>query len=165
VVVGVDPPASAQGDACGIVVCALGEDGIARVLADSSVRRPAPERWARAVAEAARTWRADRVVAEANNGGEMVRSVLHAADIALPVRLVRAARGKAARAEPVAALYESGRVRHVGQLPQLEDELCGLLAGGTYEGPGRSPDRADALVWALSELMLGRRALPRVVQL
>jgi len=169
VVIGVDPPASARGDACGIVVGALGEDGIARVLADASVRRPTPERWARAVAEAARAWQADRVVAEANNGGEMVRSVLHAAGPqgqgTLPVRLVRAARGKAARAEPVAALYERGRVRHVGQFPQLEDELCGLLAGGTYEGPGRSPDRADALVWALSELMLGRRAVPRVVQL
>lgn len=165
VVIGVDPPASAHGDACGIVVCALGEDGIARVLADSSLRRPTPERWARAVAEAARTWQADRVVAEANNGGAMVRSVLLAADIALPLRLVHASRGKAARAEPVAALYEGGRVRHAGQFPLLEDELCGLLAGGTYEGPGRSPDRADALVWALSELMLGRRASPRVVQL
>lgn len=162
VVIGVDPPASAEGDACGIVVCALGEDGIARALADCSVRRPTPERWARAVAEAARAWQADRVVAEANNGGAMVRSVLHAADIALPVRLVHASRGKAARAEPVAALYESGRARHVGQLPQLEDELCGLLAAGGYEGPGRSPDRADALVWGMTELMLGRRSEPRV---
>jgi phage terminase large subunit-like protein len=162
VVIGVDPPASAEGDACGIVVCALGEDGIGRVLADKSVRRPKPERWARAVAEAARLWQADRVVAEANNGGEMVRSVLHAAEITLPVRLVHASRGKVARAEPVAALYESGRVRHCGQLPELEDQLCGLLAAGGYEGPGRSPDRADALVWALSELMLGRRAEPRI---
>ena len=92
----------------------------------------------------------------------MVRSVLHAAEIALPVRLVHASRGKSARAEPIAMLYEGGRVRHVGQLPQLEDELCGLMAGGGYEGPGRSPDRADALVWALSELMLGRRSEPRV---
>ena len=162
VVIGVDPPASSDGDACGIMVCALGEDGVARVLADCSVRRPKPERWARAVAATARAWQADRVVAEANNGGEMVRSVLHAADIALPVRLVHASRGKAARAEPVAALYEIGRVRHCGQLPELEDELCGLMAGGGYEGPGRSPDRADALVWALSELMLGRRSEPRI---
>ena len=144
------------------MVCAAGEDGIARVLADRSVSKATPERWARAVAATVREWRADRVVAEANNGGEMVRSVLHAADIALPVKLVHASRGKAARAEPVAALYETGRVRHVGQLPELEDELCGLMAGGTYEGPGRSPDRADALVWALSELMLGRKSEPRV---
>lgn len=160
--IGVDPPASSGGDACGIVVCALGEDGLARVLADCSVRRPTPERWARAVAEAARAWDADRVVAEANQGGEMVRSVLHAAEVSLPVKLVHASRGKTARAEPVAALYEAGRVRHAGQFPMLEDELCGLLAAGGYAGPGRSPDRADALVWALSELMLGRTAEPRV---
>ena len=164
VVVGVDPPASAQGDACGIVVCALGEDGLARVLADATVQKASPERWARAVANAAAKWGADRVVAEANQGGDMVRSVLRAADCALPLRLVHASRGKAARAEPVAALYEAGRVRHAGAFPKLEDQLCGLLVGGTYEGPGRSPDRADALVWALTELMLGRRGDPRVVQ-
>lgn len=162
IVIGVDPPASAQGDACGIVVCALGADGVGRVLADCSVRKPTPERWARAVAGAARVWSADRVVAEANQGGEMVRSVLRAADIALPIKLVHASRGKVARAEPVAALYEAGRVRHAGQFPELEDQLCGLMAGGGYEGPGRSPDRADALVWAMTELMLGRRREPRV---
>jgi len=161
-VIGVDPPASAEGDACGIVVCALGADGLGRVLADCSVRKPSPERWARAVANAARVWSADRVVAEANQGGEMVRSVLHAADIALPLKLVHASRGKVARAEPVAALYEAGRVRHAGQFPELEDQLCGLMAGGGYEGPGRSPDRADALVWGMTELMLGRRREPRI---
>jgi phage terminase large subunit-like protein len=163
VVIGVDPPASAHGDACGIVVCALGEDGLARVLADCSVRKASPEQWARAVARAARAWQADRVIAEANQGGAMVASVLRAADITLPVRLVHASRGKVARAEPVAALYEAGRVRHAGQFPALEDELCGLMPGGTYEGPGRSPDRADALVWALTELMLGKARAPRVM--
>ncbi|MCW1401212.1 terminase family protein [Novosphingobium sp. MW5] len=156
-VIGVDPPASAEGDACGIVVCAMGEDGIARVLADASVTKPSPERWARAVANAARQWQADRVVAEANQGGAMVESVLRAAEIALPLRLVHASRGKSARAEPVAALYEAGRVRHAGTFPALEDELCGLLTGGTYQGPGRSPDRADALVWAMHELCLRGR--------
>jgi len=115
------------------------------------------------VAQAAREWRADRVIAEANNGGQMVESVLRGADDALPVRLVHASRGKAARAEPVAALYERGRVAHVGRFPALEDELCGLVAGGAYHGPGRSPDRADALVWALTELLLGEAiAAPRV---
>jgi phage terminase large subunit-like protein len=162
-VIGVDPPASAGGDACGIVVCALGEDGIGRVLADCSVEKASPEKWARAVARAAGAWNADRVVAEANQGGAMVASVLRAADVALPLKLVHASTGKAARAEPVAALYEAGRVRHCGQFPRLEDELCGLLAGGGYEGPGRSPDRADACVWALTELMLGRRGVPRVL--
>ena len=157
VVVAVDPPATAGGDACGIVVVGLGEDGTAHVLADASVRRASPERWARAVAQAAAAWNADRVVAEANQGGAMVGSVLRAADLTLPLRLVHASRGKVARAEPVAALYEAGRVRHAGTFAALEDEMCGLIAGGRYEGPGRSPDRADALVWGLTELMLGRR--------
>lgn len=161
-VIGVDPPVSAGGDECGIVVCALGADGLGRVLADVSVRRATPERWARAVAQAAQAWDADRVVAEANQGGEMVASVLRAAEITLPLRLVHARRGKAARAEPVAALYEAGRVRHAGTFAALEDQLCGLIAGGGYEGPGRSPDRADALVWALTELMLKPRMQPRV---
>lgn len=162
VVVGVDPPASAMGDACGIVVAAHEDDGGAVVLADCSVEKPSPERWARAVAETARIWGADRVVAEANQGGAMVASVLRAADVSLPVKLVHASRGKVARAEPVAALYEAGRVRHAGTFAQLEDELCGLMAGGGYEGGGRSPDRADALVWALTELMLGKQGRPRV---
>lgn len=162
VVVGVDPPASAQGDACGIVVVGLGQDGHARVLEDASVSQPSPERWARAVADAAHRWNADRVVAEANQGGAMVESVLRAASVHLPIRLVHASRGKIARAEPVAALYEAGRVRHIGAFPALEDELTGLDIGGAYHGPGCSPDRADALVWALTELMLGAPGRPRV---
>jgi predicted phage terminase large subunit-like protein len=162
VVVGVDPPASAHGDACGIIVAGLGGDGRAYVIADASVEKATPEGWARAVAQAAAQHGADRVIAEANNGGAMVESVLRAAEAALPVRLVHASRGKAARAEPVAALYEAGRVRHRGAFWTLEDEMCGLVAGGGYVGPGRSPDRADALVWALTELMLGRRGQARV---
>ena len=161
-IVAVDPPASAEGDACGIVVAALGTDGIGRVLADATVEKATPERWARAVAATAQAWRADRVIAEANQGGAMVEAVLRAAEVALPLRLVHASRGKVARAEPVAALYEAGRVRHVGLFPALEDQLCGLMVGGEYRGPGRSPDRADALVWALTELMLGVRGEPRV---
>ena len=162
IVIGVDPPASAHGDACGIVVCGIGDDRIARVLADCSVEQASPERWARAVVNAAQAWSADRVVAEANQGGEMVSAVLRAAQANLPLRLVHASRGKAARAEPVAALYEAGRVRHAGMFPRLEDELCGLMPGGEYQGPGRSPDRADACVWALTELMLGQQAEPRI---
>ncbi|CAH0497749.1 DNA-packaging protein [Novosphingobium sp. CECT 9465] len=162
VVVAVDPPASAHGDACGIVVCGMGDDRIARVLADCSVEQASPERWARAVADAARAWSADRVVAEANQGGAMVEAVLRAAEASLPLRLVHASRGKTARAEPVAALYEAGRVRHAGMFPRLEDELCGLMPGGDYQGPGRSPDRADACVWGLTELMLGRAGEPRI---
>ena len=157
VVVGVDPPAGTGGDACGIVVAGLGRDGRGYVLDDASVRGASPERWARAVARATARWHADRVIAEANQGGEMVKSVLLAAECGLPVTLVHATRGKSARAEPVATLYEAGRVSHVGAFAALEDEMCGMIAGGGYEGPGRSPDRADALVWALAELMLGRR--------
>jgi phage terminase large subunit-like protein len=163
IVIGVDPPASAGGDACGIVAVGKGADGKAYVLADHSVRGRSPERWARAVAAAALAWNADRVVAEANNGGDMVISTLRAADVAMPAKKVSASRGKVARAEPVATLYEGGRAFHVGAFPELEDELCGLISGGGYEGPGRSPDRADALVWAMSELMLGKvGAEPRV---
>ena len=92
----------------------------------------------------------------------MVEAVLRAAEAALPLRLVHASRGKSARPEPVAALYEAGRVRHAGMFPKLEDELCGLMPGGDYQGPGRSPDRADACVWALTELMLGRAGEPRI---
>lgn len=164
VVVGVDPPAGVDGDACGIVVAGIGTDGRGYVIADASVRGLRPEGWARAVADAAVAHGADRVVAEANNGGAMVESVLRAVDAGLPVRLVHASRGKAARAEPVAALYESGKVAHRGAFPMLEDEMCGMVRGGGYEGPGRSPDRADALVWALSELMLGRRDVPARVR-
>jgi phage terminase large subunit-like protein len=162
VVVAVDPPASDKGDACGIVVAMLGADGLAWIVADCSLERASPERWARAVADTARMWQADRVVAEKNQGGQMVESVLRAADCTLPLRAVHASKGKAARAEPVAALYETGKVRHAGLFAELEDQMCGLMTGGRYEGPGRSPDRADALVYALTELMLGPKVEPRV---
>ena len=160
VVIGVDPPAGIGGDACGIVVVALGRDGLGYVLEDASVVGASPEGWARAVADAAARHGADRVVAEANQGGAMVASVLRAADAALPVRLVHASRGKTARAEPVATLYAAKRVWHVGGFPALEDEMAGLSSGAGYTGPGRSPDRADALVWALTALMLGPAARP-----
>jgi len=179
VVIGVDPPAgvggpstgsgqgsstgSGQSSACGIVVVGLGEDGIGYVLADASVAGLRPEGWARSVARAAETWGADRVIAEGNQGGAMVESVLRSAEINLPVRIVHARHGKSARAEPVAGLFENGRAKFVGAFPELEDELAGLTIAGGYEGPGRSPDRADAMVWALTELMLGKRRIePRV---
>ncbi len=167
IVIGVDPPAGSVsgkgGDACGIVAAGLGEDGKAYVLADHSVRGLSPDGWARAVAAAAQAWNADRVIAEANQGGQMVAATLRAADVNLPVKLVHASHGKSARAEPVAALFEGGRAMFAGVFAELEAELCGMISGGGYEGPGRSPDRADACVWALTELMLGKvRAVPRV---
>jgi phage terminase large subunit-like protein len=161
IVIGVDPPATVSGT-CGIVVCGL--DGEARgvVLDDASVTGCSPEGWARAVAEAAARWGADRVVVERNQGGDMVTSVLRAANAVLPIRAVNATRGKAARAEPVAALFESGRAVFAGVFPELEAELSGLQIAGGYKGPGASPDRADAMVWALWALLLEPQPVLRV---
>ena len=161
VVVGVDPPASAHGDSCGIIVCGLDAAGIAWVLADLTVAGERPEGWARRVAAAAGAWDAQKVVAEKNQGGDMVESVLRAAAFGLPVKLVAATKGKAARAEPIALHFETGRARLAGHFPELEDQLCGLTYGG-YEGPGHSPDRADAMVWAMTELFAKPRAEPRI---
>lgn len=159
VVVGVDPPAGggAGGDACGIMVCGTLRDGRLAVLEDASVAGLGPAGWAQAVGAAAARWGADRVVAERNQGGAMVADVLLRADPTLPVKLVWAAHGKGARAEPVALRYERGEVVHAGVFAALEDELCGLVIGGGYAGPGRSPDRADACVWALTALGEGQR--------
>lgn len=166
VVIGVDPPAGAgEGcDACGIVVAGR-LDGKLYVLADETVEGLRPEGWANRVAAAASRWAASLVVAEANNGGAMVESVLVAAEAELKVKLVHASRGKVARAEPVALRFESGRAFLAGRFPELEAQLTGLVAGGSYEGPGRSPDRADAMVWALTELSETRSGLPRVRRL
>jgi phage terminase large subunit-like protein len=152
IVVAIDPAVS-QGEAAdetGIIVAGLGENGLGYVLADLSGRF-APHDWAGRAVSAYRHWRADRIVAEANNGGDLVTATLRVVDPAASCRLVRASRGKRARAEPVAALYEQGRVRHWGCFPALEDEMCSFAPG---EAGGPSPDRLDALVWALTELMV-----------
>ncbi|WP_040486256.1 terminase large subunit domain-containing protein [Lutibaculum baratangense] len=163
VVVAVDPPAGAgaTSDACGIV--AAGEaEGAVYVLADASARGLRPDAWARRAVELYERMKADRLVAEANQGGEMVAAVLRQVDPGLPLTLVHATRGKWLRAEPVAALYEQGRVRHVGAFPELEDEMCDFGPGGL--SGGGSPDRLDALVWAVTALALGRPE-PRVRRL
>jgi phage terminase large subunit-like protein len=150
VVVGVDPPAGSGGAACGIVVA--GRVGTrAFVLADRSAAGLSPLGWASRVAEAAREFGASEIIAEANQGGDMVRATLASAGAPCAVRLVHASRGKRARAEPIAALYEQGRVTHAGAFVALEEEL---LALGVAESEGLL-DRADALVWALTALMLG----------
>jgi phage terminase large subunit-like protein len=159
IVVGVDPCVSGNGDACGIVVAGR-RDGELFVLADRSVEAGAPERWARAVALAVAEWGASHVVAEANQGGAMVESVLKAADSGLNVRLVHALKGKVARAEPVAVRFETGKAFLAGTFPELEAELSGFTYRG-YDGAG-SPDRADAMVWALTELSDTRSGVPRV---
>jgi phage terminase large subunit-like protein len=166
IVVGVDPPASGgeKSDACGIVVCGSFDNKL-YVLEDATVRSLSPEGWASRVAAAAARWDTSQVVAEANNGGTMVQSVLNAADVGLFVRLVHATRGKSARAEPVALKFETGKAFFAGRFPELEAELGGMIAGGGYEGPGRSPDRADAMVWAMTVLGETKSGLPRVRRL
>jgi phage terminase large subunit-like protein len=149
IVVAIDPAVTSgeQSDATGIVV--VGTIGNVGYLVEDLSGRFPPEQWANLAVDAYRRWSADRIVAEANNGGDLVASVLRAVDPNIPVRLVRASRGKRARAEPVSALYEQGRVVHAGTFPELEDELC-MWTPDTSE----SPDRMDALVWGLSDLML-----------
>lgn len=155
IVIGVDPPATAAGDACGIVACAVSAEGVGYVIGDHSVRGASPEGWAAKVCEAAEAWGADAVVVERNQGGDMVKSVLTACDAALPVRPVFARFGKGNRAVPVATRFETGQARIAGVFPELEDELCAMTAGG-FAGSG-SPDRADAMVWALAHLLLGEK--------
>jgi phage terminase large subunit-like protein len=151
VIVAVDPPASAHGDACGVVVVGRKEDR-AFVLADRTVRGLSPGGWAGVVAAAVEAFAAQEVTAEANQGGEMVRTILVASGCSAPVKLVHASRSKAARAEPAALLYEQGRVVHCGDFPALEEEMLALGLEG-----GSSPDRADALVWAITRLLLEPR--------
>ena len=165
VVVAVDPPvtATAASDACGIVVAGRGADGRAYVLADRTLQGREPQVWARAVVAAYRDFLADRVVAEVNQGGDLVTTVLRQIDDGIAVRKVRATRGKWLRAEPVAALYAEGRVAHVGTFDSLEDQMCVFGADGLAKG--RSPDRLDALVWALTDLMIDAGARPAVRRL
>ncbi|MDO1581545.1 DNA-packaging protein [Rhizobium oryzicola] len=161
IVVAVDPPAgSGAGSCCGIVVAGVETGGRGVVLADCSVEGASPAGWAQAVVAAYRRYSADRIVAEVNQGGDMVASMLKSVDEKLPLTLVRASRGKFLRAEPVAALYEQGRVAHAGRFRELEDQMCDFGPDGLSSG--RSPDRLDALVWALTALMLEGHGEPRV---
>ncbi|WP_455722223.1 DNA-packaging protein [Xanthobacter autotrophicus] len=163
IVVAVDPPASSRAgaDACGIVCAGIDASGLVHVLADDSAAGLRPAQWAAKAVALFRRFEADLIVAEVNQGGEMVRAVIAEVDDGVPVEQVRATRGKFLRAEPVAALYEQGRVRHAGAFPALEDEMCDFGTDGLSSG--RSPDRLDALVWAVTALALGPRAgAPRV---
>ena len=162
IVVALDPPvtSTASSDACGIVVAGLGIDRRAYVLADRTVQGRTPEVWARAALGAHDDFEADRMVAEVNQGGDLVISVLQQFRENFPVVKVRATRGKWVRAEPVAALYAEGRVAHVGRFDALEDQMCAFGADGTVKG--RSPDRADALVWAITDLLLSDTRKPTV---
>ncbi|MCK5575946.1 MAG: DNA-packaging protein [Sphingomonadales bacterium] len=160
IVVAVDPPVThgPKADACGIVAVGKAKDGALYVLEDASVQGLSPHGWAERALGCYRAHVADRLVAEVNNGGDLVEAVIRQLAPDVSYRAVRASRGKIARAEPVAALYERGLVHHVGAFAELEDELCAY----TGEGGEKSPDRLDALVWAITELMPPPRAEPRM---
>jgi phage terminase large subunit-like protein len=162
IVVAVDPPGSATegSSACGLVAAGVSEDGHVYVLADATVAGLSPAGWAGRAVALWKSLSADALVVEVNHGGDMVRAVLAQADAQVPVTAVRATRGKYLRAEPVAALYEQGRVKHAGVFPALEDEMCDFAVTGL--STGRSPDRLDALVWAVTSLTFGARRVPRV---
>lgn len=165
IVVGVDPSGSKKGAEAGVVVVGLGYDGFGYVLEDYSLRG-SPEEWGAAAVAAYHAWGADRVVAEVNFGADMVESVIMAIDGSVSFKAVRASRGKAQRAEPVVALYERNRVKHVGNLGMLETELTQWVPPGTINPAGEdigsswSPGRLDAVVWALTELMLDSAPAP-----
>ena len=150
-----DDPSGTKGDGggddIGIVVAGLGTDGRGYVFEDATCQL-SPDGWGKRTVQRYHYWQADRVIGERNFGGAMVEFVIKTADRNVPYKEVTASRGKVVRAEPVAALYEQGKVSHVGTFPDLEDQMCNMTASG-YVGEA-SPDRADALVWALTELLL-----------
>ena len=166
IVVAIDPPAAAhkRADKCGIVAAGLDADGLVYVLSDATLAAARPAEWAARAVALYHALQADALVVEVNQGGDMVASVIAQADSSVPVTKVRATRGKYLRAAPVALLYEQNRVRHIGGFPELEDEMCSLGPDGLLNGA--SPDRLDALVWAITHLALdGKRATPRVRRL
>ena len=158
IVVAVDPAitSTASSSEVGIIVGGVGTDGLGYVLDDLSTR-DTPEGWARIVYGAYRKWKADRVVAEVNQGGDMVEAVLRTVSLDMSYKAVHASRGKITRAEPIASLYEQGRIKHVGKFEQLETQMC------TYVPGEPSPDRMDALVWAFTELNITQPSEPSVM--
>ena len=162
IVVAVDPPASSnkRSDACGIVAVGRDGAGICYVLRDATIQQASPLEWANRAVSTFHDLEADAIIAEVNQGGEMVKTILHTVDPLVPVKQVHASRGKWLRAEPVAMLYERGVVFHVGAFAQLEDQMCDFGPNGLSSG--RSPDRLDALVWAIASLALQNNPRPRI---
>ena len=162
IVVAVDPPVSdgKGADACGLVAAGRAADGTIYVIADETAGGLSPQGWASRAIALWRRYHADALVAEVNQGGDMVRTVIGHADPSVPVTAIRARKGKWLRAEPVALLYEQGRVKHAGTFPALEDEMCDFGLDGLSSG--RSPDRLDALVHAVTALSFGARQGPRI---
>ena len=156
VVVGIDPAVTSgdDSDSTGIIVAGIAADNNYYVLADETIKA-SPQEWATKAATAFDAWKADRIIAEVNNGGDLVLHLLSSVRPNIPVKKVTASRGKAVRAEPISALYEQGRVHHVGYFSELEEEMCEWEPGIST----KSPDRMDALVWALTELSEGSASL------
>ncbi len=162
IVVAIDPPATSgkSADACGIIAAGISEAGDLFLLRDRTTQGLRPAAWAQQAIGLYHELEADCLLAEVNQGGEMVREVIEAVDASVPVRSVHATRSKRRRAEPVALLYEQGRVHHCGTFPELEDELADFGANGLSNG--KSPDRMDALVWAITELNRRPQGAPRL---
>ena len=162
IVVGIDPPASSRegADACGIIAAGRDDNGCVYVLEDATAQGLPPDAWAMRAIALYRRLQADALVAEVNQGGDMVGAVLRNVDASVPLRTVHATRGKYVRAEPVAALYAQGKVKHAAPMPELEDQMCDFGIGGLSSGA--SPDRLDALVWAVTDLTTRARAEPRI---
>ena len=165
IIVAVDPAVTshAGSDATGIIVagcCEAGEDMLAYILHDASVQGVNPAAWAQAVVDCCHVFGADYIVAETNQGGEFIKTTLSAIDRNLLIQPVHAKTSKAVRATPVSMLYQQGRVKHAGDFPELEDELCNFGAV-----KHQSPDRADALVWAVTDLLLSEQGVPNIRQL
>jgi phage terminase large subunit-like protein len=162
IVVAIDPPAGGKrGGTCGIICCGRAENGTVYVLEDASIEAARPDQWAAKALSLYHAREADALVAEINQGGDMVANVIRSIDANVPMTPVRATRGKHVRAEPVAALYAQGKVKHLGAFAELEDQMC--LFGPDGLSSGKSPDRLDALVWAVTSLALsGEAGTPRV---
>ena len=162
IVVAVDPPVTSTtgSDSCGIIVAGLGADKRAYVIGDRTVQGRDPATWAKAAVAAYHDHEADTIVVETNQGGDLLVATFKGIDAMVPVKKVYASRGKYVRAEPVSALYAEGRVVHVGEFPELERQMCDFAADGLANG--KSPDRLDALVWAITELMLVSHTRPGI---
>jgi phage terminase large subunit-like protein len=160
IVVAIDPAVSTNKDSdeTGIIVAGLGMNDEGYILDDLTIKAK-PNEWATAAIEAYHKWAADKIIGEANNGGDMVKYTLETIDKTVPIRLVHAARGKQTRAEPISALYDQGRIHHVGSLTQLEDQMTCWIPN-----EGSSPDRVDALVWAIWELMIDGKKTHKIFE-
>ena len=163
-VVAIDPPVTSgeNADECGIVVAGIDGDGHIYVLADYTMARATPSAWARRAIEAYHEFQADRIVAEVNQGGDMVEMMLKQVDNRIPYRAVRATKGKYVRAEPISDMYYQGKVHHVGVHLELEAQMTEFTADFDRNAMGYSPDRVDALVWAVTELGVRQRLVPRI---